>query len=137
MSSGRTQSAWPSARAEQSLLPLMPRLIWVLSILCNYYFHLMTPMLPFLRNPYCFPNNVYWALHVDYGYIITITEVSLFLISKHQTSNRVSREDSQVHYCIFSRVWICLCTSTVNEWMRVLAKVLFSVISTDGLFFKD
>ena len=97
----------------------------------------MTPMLPFLRNPYCFPNNVYWALHVDYGYIITITEVSLVLISKRQTSNRVSREESQVHYCISAESVNCLYTSTVNEWMRELTKELFSVISTDGLFFKD
>lgn len=78
----------------------------VLSILCKHYSHLMAATLPFVGNPYWFPNNVYWALHVNYKYIFTITEVSLFLVTKHQTFNRVSREDSQIQYYSLKRVLI-------------------------------
>lgn len=59
--------------------------------------HLVTAMLPSLRNPFWFPNHVLWALHINYRYTFTITEVSLVPISKHQTFNRVSKEESPIH----------------------------------------
>lgn len=95
----------------------------VLSILCNHYSHLMVATLwkvenfpTFIGNPCWFPNNVYWALHVNYKYIFTITEVSLFLVTKHQTFNRVSREDSQIQYYSFKRLLIvCVCPQLTSE----------------------